>query len=89
MADSVKYRGLGPAANAFGKIADQLATSRHLTPKSEQNVHLQVQIENDDPMLRHAVLESDEDTKRKESVVVIPPQEVTPEKNACRQAKLQ
>lgn len=65
------------------------ATLRHLTPKSEQNVHLQVQIENDDPMLRHAVLESDEDTKRKESAVVIPPQEVTPEKNACRQAKLQ
>jgi len=29
LANSVKDRGLGPAANAFGMTADQLATSRH------------------------------------------------------------
>jgi hypothetical protein len=31
----VKYRGLGPAANSFGTIADHLAASRHPTLKDK------------------------------------------------------
>lgn len=53
-------------------------TTQHIrnveTLNSEQNVQLQVQPEREYPMLRHAILESENAAKLKQPAAVIPPQ---------------